>query len=84
MKINELEKWIKKVEEKGIVAVDTETDSLNPHEAEFSWNFICYEEGNACYIPLKHATEKVLEKKIVLKKLKNILEDKSIKKLDKI
>ena len=81
LKISELEKWIKKVEEKGIVAVDTETDSLNPHEANLVGISFCYEEGNACYIPLKHATEKVLEKKIVLKKLKNILEDKNIKKI---
>ena len=81
MKTDELEKWIKKIEEKGIVAVDTETDSLNPVKANLVGISLCYEVGNACYIPLKHAKEKVLEKQIVLEKLKNILEDKSIKKI---
>jgi len=81
LKINELEKWIKKIEEKGIVAVDTETSSLNPHEANLVGISLCSEPGIACYIPLVHVTEKVLEKKIVLEKLKNILQDKSIKKI---
>ena len=81
LKITELEKWIKKIEERGIVAVDTETDSLNPLDANLVGISLCYEAGYACYIPLEHATEKVLEKKIVLEKLKNILEDKSIKKI---
>ena len=76
-----MENWIKKIEEKGIVAVDTETDSLNPHEANLVGISLCYGEGIACYIPLQHATQKVLEKKIVLDKLKNLLEDKSIKKI---
>ena len=80
-KIDELEKWIKKIEEKGIVAVDTETNSLNPHEANLVGISLCYDSGTACYIPLEHATEEVLEKKIVLEKLKTILEDKSIKKI---
>ena len=81
LKINQLDEWIKKIEEKGIVAVDTETNSLNPHEANLVGISLSYDSGVACYIPLEHATEKVLEKEIVLKKLKNILEDKSIKKI---
>ena len=80
LKVSELEQWIHKIEEKRIVAVDTETNSLNPHEANLIGISLCYDSGKACYIPLEHSTEKVLEKKIVLKKLKNILEDKSIKK----
>jgi DNA polymerase-1 len=81
LKIDELENWIKKIEEKGIVAVDTETDSLNPHKTNLVGISLCYDEGVACYIPLQHATQKVLEKKIVLDKLKGLLEDKSIKKI---
>ena len=81
LKIDELENWIKKIDEKGIVAVDTETDSLNPHKANLVGISLCYDEGIACYIPLQHTTEKVLEKKIVLGKLKDLLEDKSIKKI---
>ena len=81
LKIDELENWIKKIEEKGIVAVDTETDSLNPHEANLVGISLCYDEGVACYIPLQHSVQKILEKKTVLDKLKNLLEDKSIKKI---
>jgi len=81
LEISELEKWIKKIEEKGIVAVDTETNSLNPHEANLVGISLCFKAGAACYIPLEHCTEQVLEKKIVLEKLKIILEDKSIKKI---
>ena len=55
LKIDELENWIKKIEEKGIVAVDTETDSLNPHEANLVGISLCYDEGVACYIPLQHS-----------------------------
>ena len=81
LKIDELENWIKKIEEKGIVAVDTETDSLNPHETNLVGISLCYDEGIACYIPLQHVTQKVLEKKTALDKLKNLLEDQSIKKI---
>ena len=80
-KVSELEEWIKKIEKKGIVAVDTETDSINPLEANLVGISLCLEKGKACYIPVKHSMEKVLEKKIVLEKLKYILEDKSIKKI---
>ena len=81
LKISQLEDWIKKIEEKGIVAVDTETSSLNPQEANLVGISLCFNSGQACYIPLEHATEKILEKKLVLEKLKIILEDKSIKKI---
>ena len=81
LKISELDKWIKKIEEKGMVAVDTETDSLNIHKANLVGISLCCDSGISCYIPLEHSTEKILEKKIVLEKLKIILEDKSIKKI---
>ncbi len=81
LKISQLDEWIKKIEEKGIVAVDTETSSLNSQEANLIGISLCFDSNHACYIPLEHATEKVLEKKLVLEKLKIILEDKSIKKI---
>jgi len=81
LNISQLEDWIIKIGEKGVVAVDTETSSLNPQEANLVGISLCFAPGRACYIPLEHATEKVLEKKLVLEKLKIILEDKSIKKI---
>ena len=76
----DLNTWIKLAEEKGEFTIDTETNSLNPHEAKLVGISICIEEGMACYIPLNH-TEKFLKQSEVLKKLKPILEDKSTKKI---
>jgi DNA polymerase-1 len=75
-----LDKWIKILEEKAVIAVDTETSSLNPLEAELIGISFSYEQNKACYIPVAHK-EKSLKKEIVLKKIKPLLEDPSIKKV---
>ena len=75
-----LDKWIKILEEKTVIAVDTETSSLNPLEAELLGISFSYEQNKACYIPLVHK-EKTLKKDLVLKKIKPLLEDPSIKKV---
>ena len=61
-KINDLDVWIKLAEEKGEFAVDTETNSLDPHKAELVGISLCIEPGKACYIPLKHDLQKLLNK----------------------
>ena len=75
-----LDKWIKILEEKTVIAVDTETSSLNPLEAELVGISFSYEQNKACYIPLAHK-EKSLKKELVIRKIKPILEDPSIKKV---
>jgi DNA polymerase I len=75
-----LDKWIKILEEKAVISVDTETSSLNPLETELVGISFSYEKNKACYIPLAHK-EKSLQKELVLKKIKPILEDPSIKKV---
>jgi len=75
-----LDKWIKILEQKTVIAVDTETSSLNPLEAELVGISFSYEQNKACYIPLGHK-EKSLKKDLVLKKIKPLLEDLSIKKV---
>ena len=80
-KINDLDVWIKLAEEKGEFAVDTETNSLDPHKAELVGISLCIEPGKACYIPLKHDLQKLLNKDDILKKLKPLLEDRSTKKI---
>ena len=75
-----LDKWIKILEEKTVIAVDTETSSLNPLETELVGISFSYAPNKACYIPLAHK-EKSLKKEIVLKKIKPLLEDPSIKKV---
>jgi DNA polymerase-1 len=80
-KKHQLDELIKKLNEKSIIAVDTETSSLNPQEAELVGVSICYEANNAYYIPVGHIEKTELKKDLVLKKLKQILEDPSIKKV---
>ena len=75
-----LDKWIKILEEKTVIAVDTETSSLNPLETNLVGISFSHEQNKACYIPLAHK-EKSLKKELVLKKIKPILEDPSIKKV---
>ena len=76
-----LDKWISTIKDKKIISVDTETNSLNPIEADLVGMSLCYSPNNACYIPFEHNSQKCLDKKIVLNKLKKILEDESIKKV---
>jgi len=75
-----LNKWVKILEEKTVIAVDTETSSLSPLETNLVGISFSYAPNKACYIPLAHK-EKGLKKEIVLKKIKPLLEDPSIKKV---
>ena len=79
--INEIDKWIEEAEEVGEVAVDTETNSLDPHQADLVGISLCSKIGKACYIPVGHKSSNCLNKKSVIDKLKNLLEDPSIKKI---
>ena len=79
--IDEIDSWIKDAEEVGEVAVDTETSSLDPHQANLIGISLSSVLGKACYIPIGHKSEKCLDKNSVLKKLKPLLEDPSIKKI---
>jgi len=76
-----LDKWLSILNEQSVIAVDTETSSLNPLEADLVGVSFSYAANKACYIPLRHKKIKSLKKEIVLKKIKPILEDKSIKKV---
>ena len=80
-KEKQLDELIKKLDEKSVIAVDTETSSLNPQEADLVGISVCYEVNEAFYIPVGHKERTELKKDIVLKKLKPILEDPSIKKV---
>ncbi|MDC0937423.1 DNA polymerase I [Pelagibacteraceae bacterium] len=77
----ELNELIKNLNEKLVIAVDTETSSLNPQEAELIGVSISYATDASFYIPLGHKKTKCLKKNLVLDKLKKILEDPSIKKV---
>jgi DNA polymerase-1 len=79
--LNEINEWITEAEEIGEIAVDTETDSLDPHQANLVGISLSTKIGKACYIPVGHKSKKCLNKKDVLKKIKPLLEDPSIKKI---
>tara|TARA_Y100000590_G_scaffold298735_1_gene336779 strand:+ start:1317 stop:4091 length:2775 start_codon:yes stop_codon:yes gene_type:complete len=78
---NEIENWLKKADEIGEFAIDTETNSLDAHKADLVGISLCYKPGYAGYIPLSHKSGKNLDSSKVLKILKPYLEDKSIKKI---
>ena len=79
--LEQIDNWITEAEELGEVAVDTETNSLDPHQAELVGVSLSSKIGKACYIPIGHKSNKCIEKDLVLKKLKPLLEDPSIKKI---
>ncbi|XXK34416.1 DNA polymerase I [Rhodobacteraceae bacterium nBUS_22] len=92
--IEALQRWIDKIQERGTVAVDTETTSLNEMRAELVGISLCVEAGSACYIPLTHKegaaddlfgsaqlSEGQLPMDAVLSTLKPLLESPSILKI---
>ncbi|MGD9800201.1 MAG: DNA polymerase I [Parvularculaceae bacterium] len=86
-----LKTWVAAAFEKGVVAVDTETDSLDAMGAALVGVSLSVEAGRACYIPLGHGAKGLafddadasrqmpLEKAIRL--LKPLLEDASVLKV---
>jgi DNA polymerase-1 len=89
-----LERWTKVIRDRGYVAVDTETTSLDEMRAELVGISLCVEAGSACYIPLGHKAgaaddlfgsdalaEGQLPMADVLAVLKPLLEDDSILKI---
>jgi len=80
-KIEDLNSYIKEAEEKGEICIDTETTSLDPHQANLVGISLSTKTGHACYIPVGHKNYKNLEEKSILRILKPVLEDQSIKKI---
>ncbi|MCK8046345.1 DNA polymerase I [Shewanella sp. 1CM18E] len=82
--LEQLDAWIAKLEKAELIAIDTETTSLNYMEAELVGISFAVEAGKAAYLPLAHdyvdAPEQ-LDKALVFEKLQPLLEDESIKKV---
>ena len=77
----EIDEWISEAEEAGELAIDTETSSLDAHQADLIGISLSTKIGKACYIPIGHKYKGCLKKEAVIKKLKPLLEDKSVKKI---
>ena len=78
---DEIDEWINEAEESGELAIDTETSSLDVQQAELIGISLSTKIGKACYIPIGHKFKGCLKKENVIKKLKPLLEDVSIKKI---
>ena len=84
-----LEAWIAKAREAGVVAFDTETNSLDAMQAELAGFSLCSTPGEAAYVPLNHKSGNgdllgggLVDDQIplddALDRLKALLEDPSI------
>ncbi len=79
-----LERWVSRLGEGKLVALDTETTSLDPMCARLVGLSLSVEPGEACYIPVAHrGPDQVtqLSKQMVLERLKDWLEDDAAPKL---
>ncbi|GAB4362995.1 MAG: DNA polymerase I [Oricola sp.] len=84
-----LDAWIARAREAGVVAFDTETNSLDAMQAELAGFSLCAAPGEAAYVPLNHKTgdgdllggglvEGQIPENEALSRLKTLLEDPSI------
>ena len=79
---NELDNWKRKITEKGYVAIDTETDSLNAIQANLIGFSLATDINEACYIPIKHDNaDEQIHIDDAIDFLKSINEDPSILKI---
>ena len=60
-KEEDIDKWLNEAEENGEIAVDTETNSLDPHQAKLVGISFSTKIGRACYIPIGHTEGKNLD-----------------------
>ncbi|HYC13507.1 MAG TPA: DNA polymerase I, partial [Stellaceae bacterium] len=92
----QLERWIERAIDAGMIAVDTETTSLDATRAELVGVSLSLEPGHACYIPLAHRANaegldlgdrkkdgdlKQIPMEVALALLKPLLEDPSVLKI---
>jgi DNA polymerase-1 len=71
------EKWLERIENAKLVALDTETTSLDYMEAEIVGISLCVEPGTAAYIPLAHSypgAPEQLDRESVLERMRTWLE----------
>ncbi|MGL4939727.1 DNA polymerase I [Shewanella sp.] len=80
----QLDKWLKILQQAPLMAVDTETTSLDYMVAELVGLSFAVEAGKAAYLPLAHdyvGAPPQLDKHAALAQLRPILEDANIKKV---
>ncbi|MHB1950337.1 MAG: DNA polymerase I [Acidiferrobacteraceae bacterium] len=76
----DLERWLARLEKAPLIALDTETDGLDPVSATLIGISFSDAEGAAAYVPLRHAYEGApvqLAAELALARLRPVLEDAS-------
>jgi len=84
LKQSEFKAWLKKIDKASLVAVDTETTSVNYMQAEMVGISLAVKKGEAAYIPVAHdypGAPDQLSRDDVLAALKKFLEDPEKKKV---
>jgi DNA polymerase-1 len=77
----EFSELLEKLKRKKEFCLDTETTSLSPVDAELVGISLCYKKGEAYYIPVGHEEGKNLNLDMLIRGLKDLLEDENIKKM---
>lgn len=78
----ELKRLISKLKQAGEFALDTETTSINPIDAELVGISFSHKEKEAYYIPVGHTKkESNLDLAFTIENLKEILEDENLRKI---
>jgi len=73
-----LDKWLKKITDASLTAVDTETTGLDALAAELVGISLSVKPGEACYIPVAHRNgETQLDRNLVLSRMRSWLESSS-------
>jgi DNA polymerase-1 len=83
-----LERWIAAIRDKGLIAIDTETDGRDCVTAKLVGISLATEPNKACYIPLEHGGGDMFDERppqlpvaLVLERLRPLLEDAAILKI---
>ncbi len=82
-----LDEWLERARTKGLLAIDTETTSLDVMKAELVGVCLAVEEGEGAYLPIKHIDDfgqlvaGQLDREAVIERLRPILVDPSILKV---
>lgn len=84
----DLDRWIAEATAQGFVAVDTETDSIDPMRATLVGVSLALAPNKACYIPIGHVGRDLLsdapvqiDRAAAIARLKPLLEDSSVLKI---
>lgn len=78
----QLQELVRLISDKEVICIDTETTDTNPRRSELVGISLCWEKGEAAYIPVRGpAGEKTLKLSTVVQHLRSVLENPAIGKI---